>query len=156
MILLGLRDDLRQVIPGVLRPQSEIVLSRVVEGLPAIRSGLSRRDDCAQEWVNCLRSQVNSRWATSGTRKVDGEKLSTVLRITLATIEPPAKDRGAEFVAGGAPVHYMPDWFNDGRIGGVCNHSTRAHMQKDLFRYVFAPPRATILLRPLQPPRERL
>jgi DNA (cytosine-5)-methyltransferase 1 len=29
-------------------------------------------------------------------------------------------------------------WFLDAKIGGVCNHSSRAHMQSDLLRYLYA------------------
>jgi DNA (cytosine-5)-methyltransferase 1 len=30
------------------------------------------------------------------------------------------------------------DWYCDSRLGGICNHTSRAHIEKDLFRYVYA------------------
>jgi DNA (cytosine-5)-methyltransferase 1 len=35
-------------------------------------------------------------------------------------------------------LDYEKDWFLDHKITGVCNHSTRAHIKDDLYRYLFA------------------
>src|SRR5690606_14501744 len=36
------------------------------------------------------------------------------------------------------PIRFESDWFHDPRIGGVCNHESRGHMESDLHRYLFA------------------
>ncbi len=50
----------------------------------------------------------------------------------------PAAKRGGEFVACTPDIAYCADWFLDSRLHGVCNHSSRAHITKDLYRYFFA------------------
>lgn len=139
VILLGIRNDLNHVVPKALTPQqSEVPVSSVIGALPRLRSGLSCRTDSAAAWKKCLHAQSAKRWANAGTRRVDGTELSVLLRKSLLAIEPPAADRGGEFVAGEATVLYAKDWYCDNKIGGVCNHGSRGHMDSDLFRYIYA------------------
>lgn len=137
VILLGIRDDLHGVTPGILEPCSEVFASTVLT-LPPLRSGLSRLPDTAETWRKCLRSQVNSRWANAGTRKVDGNDLSKRIRRVLASIEPPKNDRGAEFFHAEVKASHAKQWYCDSRLEGVCNHFSRTHMESDLYRYVYA------------------
>lgn len=137
VILLGIRDDLHGVTPGILKRSSEVPASAVLT-LPRLRSGLSRINDSARTWRECLRSQVNSRWANAGTRRVDGNGLSASIRRTLTGIEPPDDDRGGEFVPGEITVSYAKRWYSDSRLGGACNHFSRSHMERDLYRYIYA------------------
>ena len=137
VILLGIRDDLNGVSPGVLKPEREVPVSAVLT-LPPLRSGLSRVADSARAWRDSLRSQVNSRWANAGTRKIEGNGLSANIRSILAEIEPPLSDRGGEYVAVEARVSYANGWYLDSRLGGACNHFSRGHMETDLYRYVYA------------------
>ena len=47
----------------------------------------------------------------------------------------PLKDRGHEFIACSLNGNgLLSSWFKDSRIGGVCNHSTRGHIENDLRR----------------------
>jgi DNA (cytosine-5)-methyltransferase 1 len=137
VILLGIRDDLNGITPGILKARAKIPASAVLT-LPALRSGLSRRTDTADAWRECLRSQVNSRWANAGTRRVDGNGLSTRIRKVLADIEPPEFDRGGEFVRADVTASHAKRWYCDSRLEGVCNHRSRGHMESDLYRYVYA------------------
>jgi DNA (cytosine-5)-methyltransferase 1 len=50
----------------------------------------------------------------------------------------PQNDRGAEFIPQPPSVSYMPEWYLDERVRGVCNHASRAHIEKDLYRYFYA------------------
>lgn len=136
VILLGVRDDLR-TDPDILKPMPEVPASAVLT-LPRLRSGLSRVVDSADAWLECLRSQINSRWANDGARKVDGNGLSTCIRRVLTSITPPRNDRGGEFVRAEVSALHATRWYCDSRLEGVCNHSSRAHMERDLHRYVFA------------------
>ena len=138
VILLGLRDDLSAVIPRTLKPQTVVFASSVLDGMPALRSGLSRIQDSSEAWRDYLRSQVGRRWANAGTVRVDGKKLSAHLKQVLSAINPPELDRGGEFVEAEAPTEYAPRWFHDSKLKGICNHSTRGHMAKDLRRYIYA------------------
>jgi len=138
VILLGLRDDLDGVIPDVLHVQEVVPVYRVLAHMPAVRSGLSRRADSPAAWMECLRSQIGSRWVNAGARRVADADLSRLLRTTLTSVTPPALGRGGEFVPGDFPVDYKPEWFLDNRIGGLCNYSTRSHMERDIHRYLYA------------------
>jgi DNA (cytosine-5)-methyltransferase 1 len=139
VILLGVRDDINTVKPGILMPQKVVPASAVLGAFPPLRGGLSpQRKDSARAWKECLQEQTDSRWANAGTRKVDSEELSKLILRTLAAITLPEADRGAEFLSSNLTVDYEADWFNDSRIGGICNHSSRAHMRTDLFRYFYA------------------
>ena len=137
VILLGVRDDLH-VVPHTLSPQREVNVASVIDSLPVLRSGLSKVDDSPTAWRNCIRSQANSRWANAGARRADSEELSKLVRRSILAVEPPPADRGGEFVAGNSESSYAKDWYSDSKIGGVCNHSARGHMETDLFRYLYA------------------
>ena len=45
---------------------------------------------------------------------------------------------GGEFVPADVNPNWEPRWFHDSRLRGACNHSTRAHIAADLWRYFFA------------------
>ncbi len=138
VILMGVRDDIDHVTPLVLRPTAFVPVSSVIATLPKLRSGLSQTQDSPEAWTQHLRSQINSRWANGGTNKVDGEKLSKILRHSLETVQAPEADRGGEFFPGQVSSDYADKWYCDPNIGGVCNHSARAHMGSDLYRYFYA------------------
>jgi DNA (cytosine-5)-methyltransferase 1 len=138
VILLGIRDDIHGVTPGILVPRPPVSVSRVINHLPNIRSGLSRHRDSGQTWVERLHSQLHSRWANAGTRRVDSAELSDLVRQLLGEVRAPDADRGAEFISLDVAVDYMSDWYSDQNMRGICNHSSRAHMEKDLYRYFYA------------------
>lgn len=138
VILLGIRDDLAHLKPESLARQSAVSVDSVIGTMPKLRSGLSKRADSPEAWRACLRDQYGSRWANAGTRKADGPKLRTAVRRALSSVEPPAADRGGEFVTGEAAPTHASEWYLDGQLGGVCNHTTRGHMEADLYRYMYA------------------
>lgn len=139
VILLGVRDDINGARPGILTPRRSVSASSVLDALPKLRGGLSpHRKDSAKAWKDCLQSQAHSRWVNAGTRRVDGTALVKLIRRKLGAITLPQADRGGEFIRADIAVTYEPDWFCDDRIGGACNHSSRAHMSTDLFRYFYA------------------
>ena len=138
IILLGVRDDIRGVTPGVLRVQKEIAMRDVVNDLPKLRSGLSRIADSPDAWVQSLRAQSNSRWTAAGPKNADLKKLSKLIRDSLRRITAPKGDLGGEFVRGNIKSSYQEKWFCDDRIGGACNHRSRTHTEKDLYRYLYA------------------
>jgi len=138
VILLGVRDDLQGVTPQALKAQSTVSVEAVIGAMPPLRSGLSRQDDSASAWQACLRTQCDSRWANAGTIKADSKLLSDLVCRTLRAVEPPKADRGGEFVASESVPRHAPAWYVDKKLDGVCNHSTRGHMESDLYRYLYA------------------
>lgn len=139
VILLGIRDDINGVKPRILTEQKAVSTTSVIGSLPKLRGGLSPpKKDSPAAWKSCLQSQTKSRWVNAGTRKVDGLALSLFIRERLGEIALPRAGRGAEFLKGEITANYAPEWFEDDRIGGVCNHRSRSHMRTDLHRYFYA------------------
>lgn len=132
VILLGVRRDIA-AIPGILEEVSEVDISKVISDLPRLRGGLSKSADSNEAWRKTVNQIIDLAFVKQVDKLVYKELIKQIGKITL-----PQKGIGAEFISGKAIVpEYMPEWFSDIRIGGVCNHRARGHMKKDLFRYFF-------------------
>ena len=136
VIIIGVREDLGDAKPNRLKAVEPVVLKKVLSGLPPIRSGLSRTKDSAEAWQLLLQHATQKRWFQSA--KNAGPLIGQCLDCTVANIRKPRNGRGGEYLAYDVAVEYRPDWFIDERIGGVCNHTSRVHIEKDLYRYLYA------------------
>jgi DNA (cytosine-5)-methyltransferase 1 len=132
VILLGIRSDL-QIAPEILRQQDLINIERVLNGLPRLRSGLSRKEDNKINWKKIIADFIYNGWI----ERIEDDVLQEIKQV-IEKIKLPQKDRGNEFIEYQATIDYENDWFLDQKIGGVCNHSTRSHLTKDLYRYLYA------------------
>jgi DNA (cytosine-5)-methyltransferase 1 len=140
VILLGVRDDLitTQKSPDHLLPTlKETATRKVLDRLPAVRSGLSAGADGREAWLDAIRNARDRRWLKSA-KKIGGSDVQDLVVETIEKLTLPKHDRGAEFIAGDFGPSYRPDWFVDSKLEGVCNHSTREHMPRDLHRYLYA------------------
>jgi DNA (cytosine-5)-methyltransferase 1 len=137
VILLGIRSDLLPLTPDILRKKSEVTVSQVISGLPPLRSGLTRRKDFPERWLKTLSSVTKRKWMSefncNGHARLHGRIVSAISQLSL-----PEHDLGGEFIEAEIDVDRYRDWYLDRRMKGVCNHSARMHMRKDLFRYLFA------------------
>jgi DNA (cytosine-5)-methyltransferase 1 len=138
VILLGVRDDLRLNEPNILHPAKQIPLSAVLSDLPPLRSGMSEGEDSKANWEQVIKSQMNSRWLTSGVARVTNRELARQIRDTIRTLESPAAGRGGEFLREISIPKYAAEWYVDPDTGGVYNHSSRSHISGDVFRYLYA------------------
>lgn len=136
VILLGIREDV-EVTPRLLRASDIVPVSEVLNGLPRVRSRLSREPDSPNAWHNRLIAALKSDWL-DGVRKVAGEEVWNLMVSALTRLRKPKHGFGAEFIPYKAKVRYRQRWFLDQRLGGVCNHIARAHMVEDLYRYLYA------------------
>lgn len=149
LIIVGVRDDLRVSPKPLPIIGQSIPAERVLNGLPPLRSGISGEPDGNEQWVAVLREGSNRRWLKSAANTgLGGGEVERLLIRTMRSAAAPELGRGGEFIRGEIGVGYEPGWFIDPRIGGVCNHSTRAHMKSDLHRYLFAACFANINKRP--------
>lgn len=136
VIIVGVRADLGNICPDPLQVVAPVPLKKVLNDLPRIRSGITRTQDSAEHWLDVLRQTTDRRWMQTVRRKAP--HISACLESSLAQMNTPKADRGAEFLPHESFPEYKPEWYKDARIGGVCNHYARPHMQKDLYRYFYA------------------
>jgi DNA (cytosine-5)-methyltransferase 1 len=138
VILLGVKEDFWNASIPVLSPEDrELTVSHLIQGLPKLRSGLSRTADGYCQWRAALQELTRSdmmREVPNGkgtqVRKAVGEALDGIKNYRA--------DRGGEFISCEPSVGYRPDWFLDPRLRGAINHASRPHMISDLHRYLFA------------------
>lgn len=135
VILVGIRDDLGSVSPSPISAHKAVTVGDVVDDLPELRSGLSRRDS-ADAWLNTFSAVTDRRWYTSIERKC-GEEVQALVASTVLRLSCPAKDRGSAFISGRFVPRYEPTWYRDDRLAGICHHETRGHLETDLHRYLF-------------------
>ena len=150
VILIGVLDSLKDIAPPpLLRAAAPSVFS-VIGSLPRLRSGLSRsRDgneylkmkDDAESWLNTVQRQIGVKdyappaWVDTLDARIKERLIASANQMTR-----PQKGRGAEFVpVSGALVtaQSLRHFLIDERLNGVCNHSTRSHLDTDLARYMF-------------------
>lgn len=139
VILLGIRNDIQTSGPIRLAiANKKISAKAVIEDIPAVRSGLSREVDSKSAWLTAIKNVENREWYKS-LAKSNHLELVDAIREIVCTIKSPAIGRGAEFISGDPNIDNksLSSWYIDNRLRGFCNHSTRAHMNTDLERYLF-------------------
>jgi DNA (cytosine-5)-methyltransferase 1 len=140
VILVGVRDDLvtnRNSAEAWLPQLDETPACKVLDRMPALRSGLSAGIDSPDTWLANIRSARERRWLKA-CRATGGSEVQDLVVETTERLAIPKHDRGAEFIPGDFRTSYQPDWYYDGKLEGVCNHSSREHMPSDLHRYLYA------------------
>jgi DNA (cytosine-5)-methyltransferase 1 len=138
VIIVGVRDDVGDMAPPLLQPHGKLVtVAQVLDGLPRVRAGLSREPDGDDLWRDALKTRTGVRWLDSSAR-AGGIAVQALIASTLDGLAVPKCGRGTEFLNHEAAAAHAPDWFLDNRLGGVCNHVTRVHIIKDLYRYLYA------------------
>jgi len=137
LILLGVREDLAvDKIPVLMRSVKPVGAGRVLQGLPRLRSGLTKVPDGRSEWRDVLQG-ILCPGILDDLPNGHGRTLRRDIEWTLKRLRMPRADRGGEFVACEAKSEYEPKWYCDTGIGGACNHASRPHMPQDLQRYLF-------------------
>lgn len=152
VILLGIRHDV-SARPGVLRARPRLSIDEIIGGLPILRSGLSRSkaagvytylDDSADGWIRSINTGVNGSAHQSwlGRLARDGEsRLHSLIVNSARLLQTPQHGRGGAFIRAAPDLprsHPLYDWYVDDRLGGVCNHESRLHLDTDLIRYLYA------------------
>ncbi len=138
VILLGIRSDLNVQNPGSLSLQDEIPISKVIGGLPKLRSKYSQSADSNKKWLKLLKNQEYRAWLKSITEIPGENKLGNFMINQLRSLELPTEGTGKNFIEGQYPTTYLNNWYCDPKLNGVCNHTARSHMRRDLYRYFYA------------------
>lgn len=138
VILLGIREDMGDVWPDPLKQENPVNAEAVLNGLPELRSGLSREEDTHDSWNDRVSEILEDKLFKAiydeqewDTWECIGDALLSLKRLN-------KYDRGGEFISCVPKCGYREDWYLDPELQGVCNHTTRTHMTGDLHRYLFA------------------
>lgn len=132
VIILGIRSDVG-VTPNLLRKLNKVITSRSVIGdLPKLRSGLSKEEDSGKKWRETIKGIIK----LTDEKSVRPPLLSKLIAYSKRV--PHTLPRGGQYVHHQGKPSYLPDWYKDERLAGVCNHHTRSHMPTDIQRYFFA------------------
>ena len=141
VILLGVRSDFSSRSQQLLkRAEDSPTVSDVLDGLPRIRSRLSKEVDGPDAWLSALRQTKDM---LSGVRYGTKGSLVKTLATAVATAEQ-IHQTGSAFHPRSVQASdlfrpaRLSDWYCDPRIGGVIQHEARSHMRTDLQRYLFA------------------
>ncbi len=132
VILLGIRSDIK-TIPGLLEKSKTLIpVDDVLNGLPNIRSGLSKEADSKQNWKKAIEELPGTKLEEQTDIEVWKRMKKVIENLSL-----PQKDKGGVYVEYAADINYNKKWYLDNNLGGVCNHESRSHIREDLFRYLF-------------------
>jgi DNA (cytosine-5)-methyltransferase 1 len=132
VILLGIRSDIK-TIPEILKKAKELIhVDKVLDGLPNIRSGLSKESDSKINWKHSIEDLLKTNIGKQIDIEVWEKMKQAINNLTL-----PQKDKGSDFVEYDADIMYKKNWFLDKKLNGVCNHESRSHIKEDLYRYLF-------------------
>jgi DNA (cytosine-5)-methyltransferase 1 len=148
VILFGVRSDVADRAANrkgksrdhMLSPaKAEVSVTQALSGLPGLRSRLSRSGDSYAAWLSALASANDGlkTWRNDSRHEVQVAMTKAIQRAQSHV------SFGAKFIK--EKVNFdvdMPkalrDWYHDPKLGGVLQHETRAHMESDLHRYLFA------------------
>jgi DNA (cytosine-5)-methyltransferase 1 len=148
VIVVGLRADVAEGLPPaaladlMVRHTLKTTVQHVLDGMPKLRSGLSRGVDSDSEW----RAVVEDAMALVADLDLglpDDMQLSFTARARkcLAVLrgmnQLPGREAWGHGISAECPAE-LREWLVDERLSNLPNHATRSHMPSDLARYFFA------------------
>ncbi len=155
IIVVGLREDLAAGLPDsaladvMVRHNLAATVGHVINGMPRLRSGLSRRTDTAEEWKQVVTDAMtfvadietglpddqHAAFVTCATRHLTAFRSQNTV---------PSRNSTGTGISDTCPRD-LQDWLTDDRLKTLPNHVTRSHMTSDLARYFFAAVFAEVL-----------
>jgi len=134
VILLGIREDVFSKIDGNITPLAKSrkrFLNKVIGDLPPLRSGFSKGKDSVDRWKKHFQTMEMSTWIKDADPMVHEELVKAILELKKRDLD--RSYDGSENFA----LNIFDGWYSDKGMKGLSNHDTRAHMDKDLARYLF-------------------
>ncbi len=134
IIILGIRGDINIGPELLTKSQDTIPITHVIRDLPKLRSSLSKEKDSPAAWRDAIKCVAHSKW-------IDDSKIGSELKNKIKLYaERVRKSRsiGGHYIRTEKKPDYLPEWYKDMRLQGICNHYTRSHIREDIHRYFFA------------------
>lgn len=147
VIIIGLRRDIAAALENQGKPWSRPSHPRacaadVLDGMPRLRSGLSRQKDDGASWAKALTNACDT--VSAQNPGLDGEQKKAfhnclaAVRASLETAATLPRHAGTPAGVGSACPPALAQWLQDDRLTTLSGHETRGHMHGDLSRYLFA------------------
>lgn len=148
VILFGVRSDVAEIADELTtnphlfqleKTSGKVSTGSVLDGMPSIRSRVSKEEDSHKKWMGVLEK------TTASFKTLNSTLLTRLIPVVTEALEK-AKEctsTGSRFLPANISMRSnMPkelqEWLLDKRIGGVIQHESRSHMFSDLQRYMFA------------------
>lgn len=133
VILVGVRADVQTEPTRLQTVTSRATVADVLEGLPRLRSTLSKEEDSSEKWIACLQAIVQEGWF----KKISDPWLKDQLRANISSLDPLLPTTGGCLRSNMASSR-LSRWIRDKRVTIPPNHEARGHMRSDLWRYFYA------------------
>lgn len=143
VILLGIRNDINIKSNILIKNVKKISVNDVISDLPKLRSDITKTKITSQEWHKFIQSIPQQSWFRKGNRLKIQNKNKQIIDLKKEILHflkkvPDYLTTGSEYLKTKSIPLYRKDWFIDKRLKGVINHTSRGHMDKDLYRYFYA------------------
>jgi DNA (cytosine-5)-methyltransferase 1 len=139
VILVGVREDIT-FAPAQLDRIDRVNVREILQGMPRVRSVLSREPDSSELWADVVSGHF-SRMAREVARNERYRDLYRVLSETAGAIRKGMGTGGDRLPIQGNDVdssNVLGGWYHDSKLSVWLNHDARAHMRSDLQRYAYA------------------
>ena len=146
VILMGIRADvfdrcglLPATLPTLTTSPVKATVRDVLEGMPRLRSGLSRTTDTPEGWRAAAMSAFRDAATACEAQATNLADVARQLRNHADNLpELDAMPPRSSTTPGPIRDNRLAAWLVDTRIGELPNHESRGHMPSDLARYAFA------------------
>lgn len=134
VILMGIRKDLDPRVSALLIKQKPLLVKKVLNDLPAVRSGITDTEDTPENWRKAIGELIES----SLFKEVD-KKTRKEIKETFNLFKK-NMNRGSNRVKKNGTIinKKLSNWYEDKFLKVICNHESRSHMKSDLWRYFFS------------------
>lgn len=147
VILLGVREDFASTAGAYkLQPFPGPGIEQIIDGLPKLRSGLTKEPDSSEAWQSAVRENLDRlakeclEFNSDKPRRI---ALASKLEADHGSFSVEGLTRGGLKVsksigADGRTGTHLDSWLLDDQLSLWLNHEARGHMRADLRRYAFA------------------
>jgi DNA (cytosine-5)-methyltransferase 1 len=148
VIVVGLRADFAKDLSDssladlMVRHSLKATVGQVLDGMPKLRSGLSRSIDGAREWREAVEDVMA--FVAGVDTGLDDDLQQTFearakecLSVLRGMNQYPGRTANGSGISPECPTD-LRDWLVDDQVKNLPNHASRSHMSSDLARYFFA------------------